>query len=108
MYIRSTIFSLFALVPFVLGDVIPTSPDGSTVVKVGEDIKALWDVDTSGQWNDLTIQLMTGDNLAVSLCFCFAILSVLALACVHIIPGYIYALYHPIMHDLLMIDGPAC
>lgn len=50
----------------VLAEIVPTSPDGNTVVKVGEDIKALWTEDTTGQWTDVEIQLMTGDNLQVS------------------------------------------
>ncbi|WWC85204.1 uncharacterized protein L201_000063 [Kwoniella dendrophila CBS 6074] len=43
--------------------VTPTSPDGSTVVKVGDKINALWTVDSTDNWNNLEIQLMTGDNL---------------------------------------------
>ncbi|WVW83457.1 hypothetical protein I302_105478 [Kwoniella bestiolae CBS 10118] len=43
--------------------VTPTSPDSNTVVKVGEKINALWTVDSVDNWNDVSIQLMTGDNL---------------------------------------------
>ena len=46
--------------------VTPTSPDGSTSVNVGSDIKALWSADTTGSWKNTTIQLMTGSNLNVS------------------------------------------
>jgi hypothetical protein len=57
--------SLFALP--TLAQIIPTSPSGNTVVNVGSDIQALWNADTSGQWTDVEIQLMTGDNFQVSL-----------------------------------------
>ncbi|ORX39609.1 hypothetical protein BD324DRAFT_222669 [Kockovaella imperatae] len=46
-----------------LAAINPTSPDSSTVVKVGDDITALWTADTTGQWTNLEIQLMTGPNL---------------------------------------------
>ena len=60
----SSILSLFALCAFA--EIVPTSPDGNTVVTVGQDIKALWSSDTTGQWNNVEIQLMTGDNYQVS------------------------------------------
>ena len=56
--------SLFALP--AIAQITPTSPSGSTVVNAGSDIQALWNSDTSGQWTDVEIQLMTGDNLQVS------------------------------------------
>jgi len=46
-----------------LAAVVPTSPDASTVVKVGDNITALWTADTTGTWKDMEIQLMTGGNL---------------------------------------------
>lgn len=65
-----TMFSKIALIasilPFALAQIIPTSPSGNTVVNAGGDIQALWNADTSGQWTDVEIQLMTGDNLNVS------------------------------------------
>lgn len=54
---------LLALLPLSSAQVVPTSPDSSTVVQVGQNINALWTVDTTGTWNDVEIQLMTGDNL---------------------------------------------
>ncbi|OXB39317.1 hypothetical protein LQV05_004404 [Cryptococcus neoformans] len=51
--------------PFVRASITPTSPDGSTVVKVGDTIEALWNVDSTGGWTDVEIQLMTGSNLAM-------------------------------------------
>lgn len=53
---------LSALSTFVNADVTPTSPDGSTVVRVGQTAEALWTKDPQGNWTDITIKLMTGDN----------------------------------------------
>jgi hypothetical protein len=49
--------------------ITPTSPDSSTVVKVGGQITALWNADTTGSWTNVEIQLMTGDNLNVRYTF---------------------------------------
>lgn len=54
--------ALLISLPAALGQVSPTSPDSSTVVNVGDDIKALWTADSTGQWKDVEIQLMTGGN----------------------------------------------
>ena len=51
--------------------VTPTSPDSTTVVKVGDQITAMWDVDPTGTWTDMEIQLMTGPNSPVSLLHCW-------------------------------------
>jgi hypothetical protein len=46
-------FALFAaLVSLVHADMVPTSPDGSTVARIGSDLTALWTKDTTGQWNN--------------------------------------------------------
>lgn len=60
--------ALLSLLALVHAAVTPTSPDGSTVVKVGSPINALWSKDTTAgtKWNNMQIQLMTGDNLNVS------------------------------------------
>lgn len=61
--------SLFTILPLisaistlVSADVVPTSPDGSTVVKIGDKAEALWAKDSNGTWTDVTVKLMTGDN----------------------------------------------
>ncbi len=59
--------ALLALVGPSLAVITPTSPDGATVVKVGQPIAALWTADTTGDWTNTTIQLMTGANLNASL-----------------------------------------
>jgi hypothetical protein len=57
---------LFALLPLVSAIVTPTTPDGSTVINEGGSIDAAWTADSTGEWTNMTIQLMTGDNLSVS------------------------------------------
>lgn len=59
--------TLAALIAPVLAEIVPTSPSGNTVVQVGQTIDALWTADTTGQWTDVEIQLMTGDNFNVGL-----------------------------------------
>ncbi|KAJ9114285.1 hypothetical protein QFC22_005737 [Naganishia vaughanmartiniae] len=53
---------LAAFTTLVRADVIPSSPDGSTVVKVGATAEAMWAKDMNGTWTDVTVKLMTGDN----------------------------------------------
>ncbi|KIR57695.1 hypothetical protein I314_06412 [Cryptococcus bacillisporus CA1873] len=59
-----TLAPLLAL-PLAQATITPTSPDGSTTVKVGDTIEALWTADSTDGWTDVEIQLMTGDNLAM-------------------------------------------
>lgn len=61
--------ALLSLLAVAYAVVTPTSPDGSTVVKVGSPINALWNKDTAAgsKWTNMQIQLMTGDNLNVSI-----------------------------------------
>jgi hypothetical protein len=66
MLTSTAVFALLALVTPSLAAVTPTSPDSTTVVKIGDTLTALWDKDTTGTWTDLEIQLMTGPNEAVS------------------------------------------
>jgi hypothetical protein len=47
--------------------VTPTSPESATTVRIGQPLTAQWAADTTGMWTDMTVQLMTGDNLQVSL-----------------------------------------
>jgi hypothetical protein len=68
-YIKMLASILFALLPIVSAIVTPTTPDGSTVINEGASIDAVWTADTTGEWTNMTIQLMTGDNLSVSLRF---------------------------------------
>jgi hypothetical protein len=53
---------LAAFTTFVRANVIPSSPDGSTVVRVGATAEAMWTKDANGTWTDVTVKLMTGDN----------------------------------------------
>ncbi|QRV88574.1 GPI-anchored small secreted protein [Ceratobasidium sp. AG-Ba] len=40
----------------------PTEPSSTSVFNVGAQCSIKWDADTLGQWKDMNIQLMTGDN----------------------------------------------
>jgi hypothetical protein len=62
MFAKSLFTVLPLLAAFVCADVVPTSPDGSTVVRVGSKAEALWTKDSNGNWTDVTVKLMTGDN----------------------------------------------
>ena len=44
---------------------VPSEPSGNTVVNVGANLNIQWDADPEGIWNNVTIQLMTGSNMAM-------------------------------------------
>jgi len=45
--------ALFAAIASVVrADMVPTSPDGATIAKVGDELTTLWTKDTTGTWND--------------------------------------------------------
>lgn len=67
MHALSAITAIFlAIAAPALAAVSPTSPSAGTVVRIGQDLTALWTADSTGQWTDMTVQLMTGDNFQVS------------------------------------------
>ncbi len=62
-----TFTALLTLLPlFVSAVFTPTTPDSTTVVKVGQNLNIAWTADTQGLWSNLEIQLMAGSNFAVS------------------------------------------
>jgi hypothetical protein len=47
------IIALLAVAASVVSaEMIPTSPDGATVAKIGDQLTTLWTKDTSGEWNN--------------------------------------------------------
>ncbi|GAA5841690.1 hypothetical protein JCM11251_007056 [Rhodosporidiobolus azoricus] len=46
-------------------DVVPTGPGPNDVFRVGETCKINWNLDTTGAWDNFSITLKTGDNLAM-------------------------------------------
>lgn len=58
----STFTLLTLLAASAAAQMVPTSPDGSTVARIGSELTTLWEKDASGVWDDVTIQLMSGDN----------------------------------------------
>lgn len=52
------IIALFvAAASVVSAEMIPTSPDGATVAKIGDQLTTLWTKDNSGEWNDGELDL---------------------------------------------------
>ncbi|CDZ97977.1 hypothetical protein [Phaffia rhodozyma] len=37
---------------------VPTYPDSTAVVKIGDELTTLWTADTTGEWTDMTIQMV--------------------------------------------------
>ena len=64
--LATALYATLALSSIAWAAVSPTSPSGDTVVRVGQPLNALWTVDGTGEWTDVVVQLMTGDNLQVS------------------------------------------
>ncbi|KAK1224060.1 hypothetical protein PQX77_008390 [Marasmius sp. AFHP31] len=63
--ITSTAFTLlasFSALVAVRGDAIPTSPGPGDVFNQGSMCRTSWIGDADGNWADMKIQLMTGDN----------------------------------------------
>ncbi|KAI1790293.1 hypothetical protein LXA43DRAFT_973781 [Ganoderma leucocontextum] len=52
----------FATAGAVVPGVIPTAPGPKDVFKEGGDCKFTWTPDPSGQWKEMNVQLMSGDN----------------------------------------------
>ncbi|CEL56379.1 hypothetical protein RSOLAG1IB_07765 [Rhizoctonia solani AG-1 IB] len=56
----------FAVVAGAVAGVVaapnPTEPSGASVFNIGSQCTIKWDVDATGSWKDMSIQLMTGDN----------------------------------------------
>ncbi|CAE6502078.1 unnamed protein product [Rhizoctonia solani] len=46
----------------VVGAPNPTEPSAASVFNVGKDCTMKWDVDATGTWKAMNVQLMTGDN----------------------------------------------
>ncbi|GAA5846875.1 hypothetical protein JCM9279_004475 [Rhodotorula babjevae] len=46
-------------------DVVPTAPGPGEVFRVGEKCDVEWNLDTTGNWTDFSITLMTGSNFAM-------------------------------------------
>ena len=54
--------STFATTGAVIPGAVPTAPGPKDVFKEGGDCKFAWTADPSGQWKEMNVQLMSGDN----------------------------------------------
>ena len=61
------VLALLSLITPAFAAVEPTEPDSQTVVNVGNQFTAEWNEDLTGSWTETQVDLMTGDNLGVSL-----------------------------------------
>ncbi|KAM5531465.1 hypothetical protein V8D89_014855 [Ganoderma adspersum] len=52
----------FATTGAVVPGAVPTAPGPKDVFKEGGDCKFAWTADPSGQWKEMNVQLMSGDN----------------------------------------------
>lgn len=52
----------FATTGAVVPGAVPTAPGPKDVFKEGGDCKFSWTPDPSGQWKEMNVQLMSGDN----------------------------------------------
>ena len=76
MFALTALTLLLVSISNINAAVTPTSPESATSVKIGQPLTATWSADMTGTWTDMTVQLMTGDNLAVSLGARFGVVGV--------------------------------
>ncbi|KAA1466417.1 hypothetical protein DENSPDRAFT_755397, partial [Dentipellis sp. KUC8613] len=59
--------TLLSVASLVACDFMPTSPGPGDAFVSGTDCVLKWDADTSGLWKNMTIQLMSGSNVNMTL-----------------------------------------
>ncbi|GJE87548.1 GPI anchored serine-threonine rich family protein [Phanerochaete sordida] len=64
--LRLTLLPL-ALIAVALADLTPTAPGPGQSFNAGSNCTINWDVDSTGTWNNVTINLMSGSNTNMSL-----------------------------------------
>ncbi|KAG7094460.1 hypothetical protein E1B28_008056 [Marasmius oreades] len=60
--LRPFLFAALSTLSTISAVVIPTAPGPGAVFNQGSKCSTSWVGDTEGKWNDMTIELMTGDN----------------------------------------------
>ncbi|KAH9851843.1 hypothetical protein C2E23DRAFT_732037 [Lenzites betulinus] len=63
MFSYAAIVALLASAAVVSADPTPTAPGPGDVFKEGGQCTFTWDVDPTGTWTEMNVELMTGDNL---------------------------------------------
>ncbi|GAA5930265.1 hypothetical protein JCM3775_004345 [Rhodotorula graminis] len=61
----TALFALSFAAHLARADVVPTAPGPGEVFRVGEKCNIEWNLDTTGNWTDFSITLMTGSNFAM-------------------------------------------
>ncbi|OJT03285.1 hypothetical protein TRAPUB_6063 [Trametes pubescens] len=62
MFPYATLVALIAGAAFVHADPTPSAPGPGDVFREGGQCTFAWDVDTTGTWKEMNVELMTGDN----------------------------------------------
>ena len=62
MFAYASLAALIASAAFVHAEVVPTAPGPGDIFKEGGQCTFTWDVDASGVWKTMNVQLMTGSN----------------------------------------------
>ncbi|KAL7280630.1 hypothetical protein ACG7TL_005568 [Trametes sanguinea] len=62
MFAYTGLVALLAGAAVVRADPVPTAPGPGDVFKEGGQCTFTWDVDTTGQWKTMNVELMSGDN----------------------------------------------
>ncbi|PIL24790.1 hypothetical protein GSI_12676 [Ganoderma sinense ZZ0214-1] len=62
MFAYASLAALIASAAFVHAEVVPTAPGPGDIFKEGGQCTFTWDVDTSGVWKTMNVELMTGSN----------------------------------------------
>ena len=62
MFAYAGLVALLAGSAVVRADPTPTAPGPGDVFKEGGQCTFTWDVDTSGTWKQMNVELMSGDN----------------------------------------------
>ncbi|RDX54074.1 hypothetical protein OH76DRAFT_1341266 [Lentinus brumalis] len=66
MFAYAGLAALIAGSALVRADPVPTAPGPGDVFKVGGQCTFTWDVDTTGVWKEMNVELMSGSNLQMN------------------------------------------
>ena len=65
MFKATVLTTLLSVLAVVRADPTPTEPGPNEVFNEGANCNIAWDVDTTGAWTTMYIELMTGSNSAM-------------------------------------------
>ena len=64
--LSSVLFTTVLAAVLVNADPSPSEPSPGSVFKEGENCRIAWDVDATGTWKTMNIELMSGSNWAMN------------------------------------------